>query len=482
VKSMQATKKFAFDIGITLIASLINMLLGFVITVLLGRYLGAEDLGLYNMASNLYGIAIVFVGIGIPVAIIKYVAEYQKERNKFNAYVSSGVITSLFLGVFVSLFFYFSSGIFEEIFHMPGLDNLLKIFSPIFPFALVGGALSGLLNGLREMKKYGMAIIFQSILMLLVSVPLIYWGFGVSGVVIGTVLSSAGSCVYLIWVTKDYFEITLEGYMQKTKEMLQFGVQVLGVNAINVINYQADIIMIGYFLTASDVGYYGVAVGFSKFFWIIPQAVQTITYPATSVYWNKKDQLALQVMIDKSMKYTACILLPIGLGVGFFAKDIITMIFRSGFQNAVLPMNILIIGTVIFGIVKAIGGSITGAGRPDIGLKIVIISAITNIVLNLTLIPYFGIAGAAIATTVSLSINALLTLILTIKILNVKFDFRWYAKMFGMTSLAVLLIVLLGFIGIYLAGIIILGIYMFFIIALFLKKEDRKYFKDLINY
>ena len=46
--------------------------------------------------------------------------------------------------------FYFSSGLFADIFNMPGLSGLLKILSPVFPFALVGSALLGLLSGLRK--------------------------------------------------------------------------------------------------------------------------------------------------------------------------------------------------------------------------------------------------------------------------------------------------------------------------------------------
>ena len=51
--SMHTSKKFAFDVGITLLASVITLPLGFIITVLLGRYLGAGDLGLYRMAYDL---------------------------------------------------------------------------------------------------------------------------------------------------------------------------------------------------------------------------------------------------------------------------------------------------------------------------------------------------------------------------------------------------------------------------------------------
>jgi len=85
---------------------------------------------------------------------------------------------------------------------LPGLSGLLKILSPVFPFALVGGALLGLLNGLREMKKYAAATIIQSVLMVVITVALIYYGFGVAGAVIGVVLASVGYCLFLIWTTK----------------------------------------------------------------------------------------------------------------------------------------------------------------------------------------------------------------------------------------------------------------------------------------
>ena len=65
---MQESKKFAFDVGITVFASVVTLPLGFVITIALGRYLGAGDLGLYRMAATIYGIALLIAAIGIPEA------------------------------------------------------------------------------------------------------------------------------------------------------------------------------------------------------------------------------------------------------------------------------------------------------------------------------------------------------------------------------------------------------------------------------
>lgn len=436
---MSESKKFAFDVGITFIASVISMILGFVITILLGRYFGAGDLGLYRMASTIYGIVILVAAVGFPAAMIKYVAEYRGDRERTSEIVSSGVITSLFLGLGFSVLFYFSSGIFAEIFKMPELSGLIKLLSPVFPFAMVNGSLFGLLNGLREMKKYGIATIVQSVLMVVITVLLIYYGFGIAGTVIGMVLSSVGSCLYLVLVSRCYFEITHRGYIQTTKMMFSFGWKIVASNSINQINYQADTILIGYFLTATDVGYYGVALVLSKFFWLIPSAIQTITYPATSEYWSNNNHLVLNTMIEKSMKYTAYILLPIGIGVGFFAKEIIILIFGAKFIYAVLPLQILIVGTVIAGIEKSIGSSLTSIGRIDVNLQLTALGAIVDLILNLLLIPRYGIVGAAIATITSYIIGALLTFYFIIKFMHIKINVKWYALITMITGLVVAL-------------------------------------------
>jgi len=473
------SQKFAFDVGITFFASVVTLSLGFVITVLLGRYLGAGDLGLYRMASTIYGIAMLVAASGIPAAMIKYVAEFKDERIKFNQIVSSGVITSLFLGIGFVALFYFSSGLFAGIFNMPRLSGLLKILSPVFPFALASGALLGLLNGLREMKKYAAATIIQSVLMVIITVALIYFGFGVAGAVIGVVLASVGNCFYLVWVSRNYFGLTLGRYRETTKKLLKFGAQIFGANAINMINYQADTLLIGYFLTATDVGHYAVAVGLSRFFWIIPQAIQRITYPATSEYWAKNNHSALQTMIDKSMKYTACILLPIGLAVGFFARDIITTIFGEGFVYSVLPLQILIVGTVINGATgRPVGSTLAGIGRADLNPKIASCSALTNILLNIILIPHFGIVGAAMATSISLTIGALLIIFLIAKNTGIRLDIAWYKKLIttGIIGIVMKYILSSDYLNLVIILLILLTIWFYF-----LKKEDKAYFLDLMK-
>ncbi|MBA7620194.1 lipid II flippase MurJ [subsurface metagenome] len=249
-----------------------------------------------------------------------------------------------------------------------------------------------------------------------------------------------------------------------------------------MINYQADIVLIGYFLTATDVGYYAVAVGLSRFFWIIPQAIQRITYPATSEYWAKNNHSALQTMIDKSMKYTTCVLLPIGLGVGFFAKDIITIIFGEGFSYVVLPLQILIVGTIFLGVFKSIGGVLSGLGRPDLSLNIHLVAAVTNVILNIVLVPYFGISGAALATSVSFMIITIIGICLVFKLTRMRISIKWYSSTFALTLLLIaLFLIFWKCVNIYLLGLSILSIQISMIFKFMISEEDKIMIKSLIR-
>jgi stage V sporulation protein B len=483
VGHMQEAKKFALDVSHTFIASILNMFLTFVISIILARYLGAYDLGLYRLTYTFYGVATMVGAFGIPVAVIKYVAEYKDDEVNLNKTISSAIITSWITGIILIIIIYISSQTIAALFKMPQIKDLLVLLSPVFPFILVNSVLYSTLNGLRNMKRYAKALIFQQMLMTASTIILIYYDFGVSGAVISIVISSIGISAYLIYYCKGYFHLILDGYLETTKKLAAFGAKMFGANLINMINLQADIVFLGYFLTATNVGYYSAATGLSRFFLVIPQAIQTVSYPATSEYWLKKNIPGLQKMLDKSMRYSALILMPAGLAIGFFAEDIISGIYGQGFLQSALPLQILLIGTVIFGVAcTSIGGSLAGINRPDLSLKAAVISAAANVILNVTLIPKFGINGAAIATCTSLFIMTLIFGLMTIRTLSVKIDLRWFALMIIAALFGVLAFIAgIRFFNQFLLGSVILIIYTYLALGIIIKIDDVQIAISTIN-
>lgn len=480
---MKETKKFAFDVGITFIASIATTIIGFFLSILLARYLGASDLGVYRIASTFYMIAMLICAIGIPPALIKYLAEYSDDKTKINQFTSSGIITSLFLGLLFAFIFYFTSGLFAEIFKMPLLEDLIKILAFVFPFSLINNVLFSFLNGLRMMKKYALGIIIQNIAMLIITVVLIYSGWGVIGAILGIVFSSIILSVFLIIICRNYFELTIKSYKKTTNILTRFGFQILSTNAINEINNQMDVILVGVFLTASAVGYYSLAVGLSIFFYIIPLSVQKITYPAISEYWRKNNRLAINKMMDKTMKYSTLILVFLGLLVGFFAKEIVTILYGVEFMATVIPLQILLIGTVIKGsLAQPIGGSLMSIGRADLTFKITAFVMVINILLDVILIQTIGIIGAATATIVSLILGSFLNLLFIIKHISITVDYKWFYNMLGVAIIAIVLFKLGSlYVNPLFIGSIILIFYLMIVFTRFINEEDKFIFKSLLN-
>jgi len=475
------SQKFVSDVGVTFVATASQTALAFVITVILGKWIGAEELGLYRMAITIYGIIILLAAIGIPSAIIKYVAEFRDNKDKINELVSCSIITVLFSGIVFSALFFSLSGTIAGAFKMSRLQELIKILSPVFLFALINSTLLGLLNGYREMKKYATVIIVRSVLTIVITAILVYYNFGAKGAVTGLVLSEILSCFFLIWISRNYFKLVFNNFFPTVGGLSKFGVQILGADAINTLNKQLDIILIGLFLLPSDVGYYAAAVSLSRFFWLIPSSIQKITYPATSEYWSKQNHTALNNMINKSIKYSSLILVFIGLGVFFFGNYIMVSLFREDFTISFVPLQILLIGTVIRGgIAQPIGASLTGIGRADLIFKLTAFMLIINVLFDLLLIPRIGIIGAAIATSISLSTGALINLVLIVKNMSVKIDGRWFLKLLGIAIASIALFKIgIHFINPYLLGSILLGSCLFFMLTLLLTKEDRIALKSL---
>jgi stage V sporulation protein B len=423
---LSEVKKFISDVGITFLASVVSVFIAFSINVLLGRYLGASDLGLYRMVNTIFGICILFLTFGIPAAVIHYLAEFSGNSKKQQELVSSCIITSLVLGIASALIIYLTSELFAGFFNMPQLSILLKSISFSFPFSLLNTMLLASLNGFREMTKNAWSTIVNSIFTVIITLFLLPI-YGVKGAVLAIGISSTFATFFSILIYK-FPRISFTNYFYLNKKMISFGSKTLLSNAINLINYQADILMIGYFLSSTELGIYSVSIMFAKVIWILPDSIQKTTFPLISEYYANGMKDPITIVVDRCMKYSCILLVLSSIFILFFGKYIIYYTFGSKFEQAYLSLNILLIGTVVYGITKSVGSIFASVGKINIVYKIPLTSAILNIVLNSLLIPIYKINGAAVATTLSFIISSILTVYFIESLLEIKVDYKWYIK------------------------------------------------------
>lgn len=473
---MIGLKKFISDVGVTFIASAMTMLLAFPISVLLGRFLGPSELGLYRMVHTIFGVWILIAEIGLSSAIVKYIAQNIDNEKKKKEYISSGILTALFLGAISFCLMYILSDFFANFFNMENLSPLLKVVSIAFPFTIVNGVLLGLLIALGKMKMRAWAIIIKSVLMLAFTI-LLLGSYGVTGAIIAMVASTSLTTALIIYLHR-LGGLTFSNYRTTTAEMLSFGLRTVVANGVNLINYQADVLMVGYFLLDHDVGIYSIAVMFAKLIWILPDVLQKITYPMFAEHYAKKEYDQIEIIINHCMRYSFLFLLLSFTFMIVFGETIITTIFGIQFQESINSLIILLSGTVIYGVTKSVGSIFAAVDRLSLVYRIPLVSATINVILNLVLIPIYGIEGAAIATSSSLIASTLLMVYFMKKELNIGFDIKWHVKAGGFV-----LFLLIAYVSIGISmplGILVIGcqlIFSFFV----LPTKDRELINKVIT-
>jgi len=383
-----------------IIASISHLLL----RIVLGKEFGPSGLGLYTLVFTIYMFGMQFAGFGIGAALTRYIAQFHDDLPKITEYVTTGILGSMVSGTLMGILLYLISGIVSiYFFHNPDMIELLKITALCFPFIAMQKAVVGTLNGLRRMKWYAILEVIQNVSVVVASLILvIVFDMGVRGAVIGFVVPTMVVGVLSLTLTRGFFSIR-QGILRTTLgEISWFGFYVVLANSIGLINTQISSLMIGHFMSETDVGYYAVAVLFMNGITLLPQAVQRVTNSTIAGYYGKKDYGKIRSLIKGTMFKISLITIFLVSFLAIFGKVLIEAIFTKDFLPSYIPLLILLIGYSFYAAYMSVGGCLSSIGKVKIIFKISLLCAILNTLFNIILIPRFGLIGAASATSVSL--------------------------------------------------------------------------------
>ncbi len=389
-------------------ASIAHLLL----RIVLGRELGPSGLGLYTLVFTIYMFGMQFAAFGIGAALTKYIAQYHDDQTKIREFVTAGIAGSLVSGTVMGILLYlFSDTISIQFFHIPEMTDLLKITAFCFPFIAMQKAVIGTLNGLRLMKLFAVVNIVQNMSVLVITVVLVLWlNMDVRGAVIGFVLSTLLVGLLSLAFVRDYFTTSPKLVHTVLKEISWFGFYVVLANSIGMVIIQIDSLLIGYFMNETEVGYYAVAIVFTHGITLLPQAVQRVTTPSIATYYGKRDFKSIRSLIRGTMIKMLLVTIAIAIILAFFGKTLIGIIFTEEYIPAYAPLLILLIGYSIYASFISVGTCLSSIGKVQIVFRISALCAILNTLLNIGLIPQFGLVGAASATSISLIFTTLINL------------------------------------------------------------------------
>jgi O-antigen/teichoic acid export membrane protein len=380
---------------ISFVSTLLLTIIGFVATMYFAHILGKAAYGAYALFLAYFGMLNLLGDGGFGGAAVKRISEGKEQNEYFSAFVTLRV---LLLVVSIAIV-YAVLPLFAD-FRASGmvpwllLALVIAVFqgvigSDVYGTGMVGvNQASGLVNNVTK-------ILFQ--------VVAVYLGFGAAGLAGGFVAGMlAGGLVCLPFLKLRLVRFTY-GHI---KNLLTFSFWIFLTSSGAIVFSYADTILVGYFMSAADVGIYRIAFQFTAAATFTTIALQTTLYPKIS-RWHADGALdRVTLSLARAVTYSLLLAVPVAVGGWILGDRLLYFFYGAGFAAGASALAVFLLVQVVNVFMYLQTMCLNAIDRPRESFYATGTAAVVNIVLDLALIPVLGIEGAAIATLVTMLVNA----------------------------------------------------------------------------
>ena len=392
---MSTARRIAKNTSILSISQIISYVLIFFYTIYIARFLGADGFGIISFALAFSGIFSIFVDLGLSVLTVREVSRDKSLEKKYlgNVLLIKIILAFLTFGLialFVNLIGYPHETI--VVVYFVSISTILASLSGIF---------YSIFQAFEEMEYQSLGQILNSILMFCGILLGISLGFNVSGFSFIYLLSSFITLIFIlfiyIWKFSSFkIEIDLSFWKQTLKEALPYGI----AGIFSTIYYWIDSVMLSIMVGNEIVGWYNAAYKIIYFFLSFYTLLIISIFPVMSTFY-KTSHKSLKFAFERLFKYLLIISVPIAVITTLLSTRIILFMYSEGYIQSIIALQILI-WTIIFMFINGLAGNLLGSvNKQLIVTKITGFGAISNILLNIILIPKFSYVGASFATVIT---------------------------------------------------------------------------------
>ncbi len=416
-------RRFFKTVAIVTVFSVAEKFLGFLYRIYLSRTIGAEGIGLYQVALSVFALLLTIACSGTPVTVSRLMTKYQAEKrpDKVQKVVTAGITFTLMCAIPLCLIFFLFRNKLDLIFASPYSSSIFLIVLPGLIFTSVYAVLRGVFWGEKDFLPYSVIELLEEICMILVGVILIsrakdiYQGSYFAGVaVLVSYIFSFTLATFVFFYRKN----KLKNPRSEFKPLIVSALPVTAMRTANSLAVSLVSIILPLRLIASGytetqaISMFGSAAGQAIPLLFIPStltgAFTLVLVPEISENYYKNQPIFLKKNIEKALKFTtlvSCLFVPIFMVCG---EEIGIIIFNNhtcGEYLAVSAFLMVFIGTS--GITTSILNSI---GLENKTLTYFVISAILMLASVWFLPRFLGIYSLLVGFTFIYALTTVLNL------------------------------------------------------------------------
>jgi len=400
-------------------------ILGMIGMVVLAKLWGEESvaaLGTIGFAISTASIFSIFSTFGFSVAHVKRISEGNDLGTCIGTFIT---IQLCLIGVMLGAIFVWTS-ILNPSFTDATTESVFTIAIIYVVFTNLKNIPLNTFTGLCQITKRQITLTFENVtkLPLMILVALFATGVTISSVfqpLQQFVSEHAVGSLAMVYVAGVASTFIVGMYLMRNypikrprftmlKSYFIFAVPLAFSSVLIILSMHIDKVMIGYFWTSTEVGYYFVVQRITSMLAIFPAAVGIVLFPTISRFFMNNEIESIRINVRLSERYISMIMIPPVIFTIVFSSSLIEILLDSAYLPGVTALIILSIWILINGLSMPYTNLIVGMDKPKSQATIAIVACLINIALNYLMVPKngmlssFGVSGpsgAACATVIS---------------------------------------------------------------------------------
>jgi O-antigen/teichoic acid export membrane protein len=379
---------------------------GVVMTVLVFKVLPKAESGELALFQVIFGMIFTFADSFALQAIVKFGVD---PKNDLGELLSATSLLFLgFLTLVLGAFAIFPDS-FGSLMNAPLLPRLIPslIFLTILTVPRV------IASKIFQMRFHTKELFFMDMIYFGgSSIIVAYYAFagklsGAYDVIVITMITAAASSLYsLIAARRDiWFKPRFSKAM--VKKIFDFTRYQTATGTVHVFQQNLDSLLVPAFLGVEALANYQVAKFFFKGFDVLRDTQGIFVFPASSKYHASGDTATLKKIIEKATSFLFILMVPLCIVLIVFAPVVFHLIYGTKFDVSINVFRVLIATGFVLPVVMVAMSALVGMGRVKEVFRIILASLTINVILAVTMLPTFGLIGAAIAFAVSMILQAI---------------------------------------------------------------------------
>ncbi len=381
----------------------------YIYRIIIGRHFGPEEYGLFSLATMMVILIVALFSIGLPEGLVRYVSFFRgrKDKGKIKYIIKKSFKILLFSSLIGFLLLFFTSGLISNvIFHNQKLKLFITLSAIAIPFFILANFYLSILRSYEKIGGYSFIHNFlQNFSKLIILLALILIGIGSESIMISYVGGIIIMFLASYYISRKFVnnifgkKVVSENNNRIMGDLISYSWPISLLGLASFVLYWIDSFTIGYFKDVFEVGLYNAAVPIAALVMIAPDLFIQLFFPLISkVYANRGKKLISEIS-KQITKWIFIVNLPITFILILFPGAIINLLFGETYLAAENALRILALGS-LFGSLTIIPSNLVSmTGRSKVVLLNILSMLILNLILNIILVPKYGMNGAALSTT-----------------------------------------------------------------------------------